>query len=256
MDRVTSSNGNTSNHSFIHTIQRFAKLSLSIMCFAYGSAMADTNESYWPPAAETITENNISVRHIGSAMRYQGSSPLFIASLYTQDDFPNTAVLYSNDGSKELQLIVMNNAMSHRRFQRILKNDLIVALSDEEYSTLQPEIQHLLTALKKDFRVGTLVRIKYDALRDSTMLSIDNERKTYINGKDIFNAMLKSMVGERPPSRLFKESLLGKTAPVIDISTEQEVLLSQYMEHLLEGTKSNGLDEQGLAINTQGQPEF
>jgi hypothetical protein len=98
-------------------ISVFATLLLS-----YGSVQASEQTAYWPPADETLTENSLSVQHVGSAMRYRGNKTVYIASLYSQDEFPNTAVLYSNDGAKELQFIIMDESMSYRRLQRILKN--------------------------------------------------------------------------------------------------------------------------------------
>lgn len=224
---------------------------LALICFAYGQAQAEELEAYWPPAVETFTENNISINHIGSAMRYQDSEPVYIASLYTQDEFPNTAVLMSNDGSKELQLIVMEESMSHRRLQRILKNDLIISHTNEDFSALKQDIEALLTALKADYRVGSLITIRYDSLRNTTAVALDNERKAIIDGKNIFNATLKAMVGDRPPSRQFKDALLGYVAPVIDITEEQETMLTQYMNHQLNSEPFNALDNQELVVNIQ-----
>ncbi|GLQ31119.1 chalcone isomerase family protein [Litoribrevibacter albus] len=221
----------------------------SVLCLAYGQATASEEAAYWPPASETFTDNNISINHVGSAMRYRDNHPIYIASLYTQDSFPNTAVLLSNDGSKELQLIIMDDSLSHRRFQRLLRNDLIITLNDDEYTKLQPEINALLASLKGKYHVGTLVSLNYDSLRNATIIKIDEERKTTINGKNIFNAMLKAMAGDRPPSRDFKDALLGFKTPVINMTEEQEVLLTQYMSNKLDGSTLIERNQHELAIN-------
>ncbi|MFC3150407.1 chalcone isomerase family protein [Litoribrevibacter euphylliae] len=240
-----------SHQSYGQKFKTLFSSTLAVICLAYGQAQASEAEAYWPPVAEAFTENNISISHIGSAMRYQGSEPVYIASLYSQDKVPNSAVLMSNDGSKELQLIVMKESMSHRRLQRMLKNDLIISHSNDAFSKLQQDIDTLLSALKADYRIGSLITISYDSLRDTTAVALNSERKAIINGKDIFNATLRAMVGSRPPSRQFKEALLGEIAPVIDMTEEQEVLLTQYMNHQLNPEAFNSLSNQELVVNVQ-----
>ncbi|GAA3940709.1 chalcone isomerase family protein [Litoribacillus peritrichatus] len=223
---------------------------IATVCFAYGSTSVAQGTEYWPPSSEVFTENSMSVTHIGSAMRYHSSKPVYIASLYSQDSFPNTAVLYSNDGAKELQLIVMDESMSYRRFKRILRDDYLITLSEDEYTKLQPKITTLLTSLKSDFRVGSLVTIAYDSLRDATILRLDGKRKSTIDGKELFNATLRAMVGERAPSREFKESLLGQRLPIIDISMEQEILLTQYMDRRLNKHDVGSSTKQEWVVNS------
>lgn len=192
--------------------------------------LADQKEAYWPPAEEDTAKHDITISHVGSAMRHHGNKPMYMASLYSQDSFPNTAVLYSNDGSKALKLVIMDEAVSYRRVKRTLRNDLAIALTTEEFIELQPEIDQLLASLKGDYHLGTLVDISYDSLKGTTDIQLDSGAKTTIEGKSIFNAVLRSWVGQRPPSRAFKDGLLGQIAPVIDISMEKELLLTEYME--------------------------
>jgi len=229
---------------------------IATFCLAYGHAQASEATSYWPPAEESYTENSLVVNHVGSAMRYHNNKPTYIASLYSQDEFPNTAVLYSNDGAKELQLIVMDESMSHRRFKRILRNDLIVTLDDKEFTDLQPKIKKMLSSLKDDFRIGSLVTIAYDPLRDATVVRIDSKRKATIDGKELFNATLKTLVGQRPPSRHFKDSLLGQTPAVIDMTTEEELLLTQYIDNKVNKHQMTGQDKQEWVVNSDVQPQF
>ena len=228
----------------------------STLCLVYGNAFATEPVNYWPPSQETFTENSMAINHIGSAMRYHGKKPVYIASLYSEDEFPNTAVLYTNDGAKELQLIVMDESMSHRRFKRILKNDLIVTLNDEEYTKLQPKINELLSSIKSNFRVGSLVTIAYDSLRDATIVRVDTERKATIDGKELFNATLKAMVGKRPPSREFKDALLGHKAPIIDLSIEQELLLTQYIDNRFNNSTLKRSNEQEFMVSSDIRSEY
>ncbi len=232
-------------------IKRVMTTLVATVCFAYGSTSVAQESAYWPPATETLTENGLSVQHIGSAMRHNNNKPVYIASLYSQDEFPNTAVLYSNDGAKELQLIVMDESMSYRRFKRILRNDFLITLKEDEFTELQPKINELLLSLKSDYRVGSLVTIAYDPLRDATVLRLDSKRKATIDGKTLFNATLKAMVGDRAPSRFFKESLLGKRMPIIDISMEQETLLTQYMDKRLDKQTPSGYEKHEWVVNTE-----
>lgn len=216
---------------FLSSVKTVALTTAIAVTSAYSSiTLADQKEAYWPPAEENTAQHDITINHVGSAMRYHGNKPMYMASLYSEDSFPNTAVLYSNDGSKALKLVIMNEAVSYRRIKRTIKNDLAISLTTEEYIDLQPEINALLTALKGDYHLGTLVDISYDSLKDTTEIQLDSQAKTTIEGKSMFNALLRSWVGQRPPSRAFKEALLGDIAPVIDISLEKELLLTEYME--------------------------
>ena len=102
----------------------------------------------------------------------------YVGALYLESPSTNPDVIINSESHKSMVFHVMMKRVGARRIATALQEALVVNLTEAEHKNL-------------------------------TRITINNEVKGVIPGKDYFKAMLSIWIGENPVGRSFKNEVLG-----------------------------------------------
>ena len=117
----------------------------------------------------------------------------------------------NSDTHKRMVFHVMMKRVGARRIATALQEALVVNLTEDEHQNLTKELEQMLSYFKGKMHAGEEAVFDYIP-GTGTRITINDEVKGVIPGKDYFRAMLSIWIGENPVGRGFKDDVLGLNA--------------------------------------------
>lgn len=181
---------------------------LTIICFVGFSAWVEAKEieGVVIPDAATVGANQQLVLN-GAGVRTKLFFDIYIGALYLTEKVSNLENIVSDDNPKR---VLMHFLYDEVTAEKIVKgwNDGFKNNSAEQFETLQSRL-HSFNQLFSTVHEGDNIILDF-LPGQGTIVTINNEKKGAIEGKDFYVALLKVWLGEKPADDDLKEAMLGK----------------------------------------------
>lgn len=132
----------------------------------------------------------------------------YVGALYLETPSHNPQVILNSEQHKRMEFHILMKKISARRLSKALHEALLLNINEEEHHRLKANIETMLSYFEGNLRAGDKVVFQYTP-SVGTKVSIGDDTKGIIPGRDFHTAILKIWLGESPVSREFKEHILG-----------------------------------------------
>lgn len=132
----------------------------------------------------------------------------YVGALYLENPSSSPEAIINSESHKSMVFHVMMKRVGARRIATALQEALVVNLTESEHKGLTKELEQMLSYFDGKMHAGEEAVFDYIP-GQGTRITINNEVKGVIPGKDYFKAMLSIWIGENPVGRSFKEDVLG-----------------------------------------------
>ena len=163
---------------------------------------------------------------LGVASYQQLSKEYYLAALYTQQPMNNVEQILADNTVKKMVIRVTANRWSEASFLKIWRQDISINNTLSNDLELANAVNRFINFPQETLRKGDeiTVRLTQDS---NTEVRLNSELVYTQTGKKLFIALLKTWLGEVPPSRLFQSDLLSVEAIVSSHrQTHQENFIS------------------------------
>lgn len=143
----------------------------------------------------------------GLASYQKLSTDYFIAALFLESMSSDPDEIVNMPGLKRMELRVVNDSWSPRRFSKEFKNGILLSNSPEFLEDLTTQIQSFTGAVKNDLIKGDRIIIDMYPERHTTIY-LNNKRVFRTINNNFFYALLNTWIGSKPPSTEFKNDIL------------------------------------------------
>ncbi|WP_299728864.1 chalcone isomerase family protein [uncultured Endozoicomonas sp.] len=137
----------------------------------------------------------------------------YIGALYLAEPTSNPEEIYASQGYQRMAFVMLVSKMSARRIANAFYESIQLNTPPAEQEEMKDEIAELLALVDGSMKRGDQAVFEY--LPDQGVrIEIAGEEKGMIAAdKRLFNLILRVWIGETPPSKTFKDEILG-LAPV------------------------------------------
>ncbi len=132
----------------------------------------------------------------------------YVGALYLENPSTDAQAILDSEEHKRMVFHVMMKKVGARRIANALQEALVMNVTKEEHKKLSKEIDQMLSYFDGKMHRGEEAIFDYIPGK-GTQITINNEVKGVIPGKDYFRAMLSIWIGENPVGRTFKDDVLG-----------------------------------------------
>lgn len=132
----------------------------------------------------------------------------YVGGLYLENPSHDERQILESDEYKRMLFHVLLRKVTARKVARALKDALVLNISKEEQTKLEPSIDQFLSMFEGKLMRGDEVNIDYIP-GTGTRVTIDGVEKGVIPGKQFADALLSVWVGENPVGSSFKQEILG-----------------------------------------------
>lgn len=132
----------------------------------------------------------------------------YVGALYLENPSTDAQAILDSEEHKRMVFHVMMKKVGARRIANALQEALVMNVTKEEHKKLSKEIDQMLSYFDGKMHRGEEAIFDYIPGK-GTQITINNQVKGVIPGKDYFRAMLSIWIGENPVGRTFKDDVLG-----------------------------------------------
>ena len=189
-------------------------VALFIQHSAYAYTVSDVNMPEVVPANAERPElrlNGASLRELYLLVE------TYVGALYLENPSTDPQAIMNSESHKRMVFHVMLKKVGARRIANALQEALVVNITEQEHKKLTKHLEQMLGYFNGKMHAGEQAIFDYLPGK-GTRITINNEVKGIIPGKDYFKAMLSIWIGENPVGRSFKEDILGLNKPAADSS--------------------------------------
>ena len=147
----------------------------------------------------------------GSAEYRQLTRDFYTGGLYLPQPSSDPAYILAPSTAKKMQLVVTINRWSPRKWSRQWQNN--ISINNDIGSTSSAVQQALMTFTqfpKDDIVQGDEIIIDYQPGGNSRVL-LNGDLIIETPGSELFNALVNTWIGKLPPSREFRQQMLGQS---------------------------------------------
>ena len=152
--------------------------------------------------------NASSVRN-GTAAYTDLGTEVFLGSLYVENPEKNAGVLLESTQDKVLEVSVMNN-ISKRRWVNMWMQSIAINSPRTEFENHAETLVDLFQVFKTGLKKGDVFKISTKPGK-GVEITLDSVVILKSNDESLFNLFARAWIGAVPPSREFKDQLLGLT---------------------------------------------
>jgi hypothetical protein len=161
---------------------------------------------------EQTTLGNSDLLLNGAGLRKRMFFNVYVAGLYLTEKRQSAAEVLTLAGPKRVRITLMRN-LSARKLVDGLTDDVRDNSSPEEQNAVKGRLANLAATLLavQQGRKGDVITLDW-LPETGTLLSVNGEVKgKAIPGDDVYRALLRAWIGDRPTSAGLKRALLGQT---------------------------------------------
>ncbi len=188
-------------------------LSFSITLLIFLACLPSTLYS-----ATSISLGSATLQLNGIAIQSELRSDWFINALYLSEKSTNPEAILSDVNPKRMEIKVLADHLSGRRLKRFWVERIRNNNNPSDVLALAKQVRNFANAMGQNLVANDVITIDY-LPGTATRISINGSKTADLSPK-IFNMVLKSWIGELPPSNEFKTAILGET--------NYDALLSRY----------------------------
>ncbi|GGY50491.1 hypothetical protein GCM10011297_24200 [Bacterioplanes sanyensis] len=146
----------------------------------------------------------------GSASYQRLTQDVYVGGLYLSQTSSDADFIRSATTAKRMRLVVVANRWSPRRWQQMWQNN--ISINNENLSQakdVQTALMELTQLLREDLVKGDELVIDYQPGGD-TRIYLNQQLALTAVGSELFNFLVNTWIGPLPPSREFRDRMLGK----------------------------------------------
>ncbi len=160
-------------------------------------------------SAANISVGSASLQLNGIAIQSELRSDWFINALYLSNKSNDVDAIISDVGPKRMEMKVLADNLSGRRLKRFWVERIRNNNSPSDVLALAKQVRTLAGVMGQNFVANDVIAIDY-LPGQATNISINGSVNASL-APELFNLVLRSWVGERPPSVEYKAAILGET---------------------------------------------
>ncbi len=163
--------------------------------------------------AEAIELGGVRLRLNGAGERTLYVVRTYVAALYVARPSTQANALLAQPGPRRLSLTMLAALSADWVLERIVAA-VRANTTDEDFAQLQPRLARLVEPFAALQRLQKGDRVDIDTIDGATRLSVDGRAiGAGVPGEDLFDALLRAFIGERPIDAALGRALLGPPAP-------------------------------------------
>ena len=194
------------------TVLRYSLTLIATLIFMH-STHAYTVSDVDMPEVVPATADRPELRLNGAALReLYLLVETYVGALYLEDPSTDPQAIMNSESHKRMVFHVMLKRVGARRIANALQDALVVNITEDEHKKLTKHLEQMLSYFNGKMHAGEQAIFDYIPGK-GTKITINNEVKGIIPGKDYFKAMLSIWIGENPVGRDFKDDILGLNKP-------------------------------------------
>lgn len=132
----------------------------------------------------------------------------YVGGLYLEEPSTDPQAILNSETHKRMVFHVMLKRVGARRIANALQDALVVNITEEEHRNLEKQLGQMMSYFNGKMHAGEQAYFDYIPGK-GTRVTINNEVKGIIPGKDYFRALLSIWIGDNPVGRDFKDDILG-----------------------------------------------
>lgn len=177
--------------------------------FAHHSVQAYTVADVNMPDVVPATAERPELRLNGASLReLYLLVETYVGGLYLEEPSTDPQAILNSETHKRMVFHVMLKRVGARRIANALQDALVVNITEEEHRNLEKQLGQMMSYFNGKMHAGEQAYFDYIPGK-GTRVTINNEVKGVIPGKDYFRALLSIWIGENPVGRDFKDDILG-----------------------------------------------
>lgn len=166
---------------------------------------------------DTIELDGVSLQLNGAGERTLYVVRTYVAALYVAQPSAHAQALLGQPGPRRLSMTMLA-ALSTQWVVERLTAAMQANTSEEAFAQLQPRLARLVEAFVALERLQKGDRVDIDAIGGMTRVSVGGSG-AQVPGEDLFDALLRGFIGERPIDPELQHALLGRPVPKVDPGT-------------------------------------
>ncbi len=200
-------------------VRALAAKACAAITLACASGVADTHaaEVAGIELPDTIELDGVSLQLNGAGERTLYVVRTYVAALYVAQPSTQAQALLGQPGPRRLSMTMLA-ALSTEWVAERLSSAMRANTNEEAFARLQPRLARLVEAFVALERLQKGDRVDIDAVGGATRLTIGG-RGVEVPGEDLFDALLRGFIGERPIDAELQHALLGRPVPKVDPGT-------------------------------------
>ncbi|MRX27067.1 TonB family protein [Kangiella sp. HZ709] len=179
-------------------------LSFSLSVFLFLALLPSSLHS-----AATITVGSVTLQLNGIAIQSELRSDWFINALYLSEKSTDSQSILTDVSPKRMEMKVLADTLSGRRLKRFWVERIRSNNQPSEVLALAKQVRDFANVMGQNLEANDVIAIDF-VPGQATRVTINGSVNANLS-PDLFNMVLKSWVGDLPPSNEFKEAILGQT---------------------------------------------
>ncbi len=160
-------------------------------------------------SAANITVGSTSLQLNGIAIQSELRSDWFINALYLSAKSTNPDAILSDISPKRMEMKVLADNLTGRRLKRFWVERIRNNNEPSSVLALAKQVRNFANVMGQNLVANDVIAIDFIP-GSSTRVSINGSLSAELS-PELFNMILKSWIGERPPSNEFKDAILGES---------------------------------------------
>jgi TonB family protein len=148
----------------------------------------------------------------------------YLGALYTVDAINDPAEILADTRPQKMVIRVTAKRWSPHKFNELWRQDISLNNSFANKLELTKAVIAFTDIPKENLTLGDELEINYNS-NQGTIVSLNGYQVLSHPGKELFNALINTWIGEVPPSRLFQSDILGQEAIV---TSNKDVLIERF----------------------------
>ncbi len=180
--------------------------------------------------------NSAPLKTVGYALYSELDESLFIAALKETDLEHSKGESSLGKIEKQLEIKFLKSRFATGRFTRLLLHNAAINNSDASIQKNKKHLDAFVELMSHSFYRGDHIVFKTLG-DDGFLITLDGVEIGHVKSRELFDILLNGWIGDVPPTRVFKESLLGggesamlaKHYPGITYSENRRLAIEDYI---------------------------
>lgn len=147
----------------------------------------------------------------GYSIHLIDTEPFYVGALFTPKPEKKSEMLLLNDMSMAMIYYFVQENLTPEFVKTKFTEELLINNPDWDKNPVNKQrLMELQTLLDREYKVGDTLAFEYSAGDYLTVVVNGSIKGQWENGRSFYNAILRTWIGAYPPSREFKDAILGK----------------------------------------------
>ncbi|WP_066014732.1 chalcone isomerase family protein [Endozoicomonas atrinae] len=133
----------------------------------------------------------------------------YIGALYLEEPTSSPEEIYASDSHQRMAFVMLVSKMSARRIANAFYDSIQLNSPPDEQEAMRDDLERIFTLVDGSMKKGEQAVFEYLPGKGLRIEIAGVEKGVVPASKEVFNLFLRVWIGETPPSKSFKEQVLG-----------------------------------------------